>query len=79
MQHFLKSATGAAGTEIVSAQFLEELFFAWTTRKPGLDFGFGRESFTMFAAWLKEIFDFHGSSPLDGLPVTPEGKAVPLF
>jgi hypothetical protein len=28
MQHFLKSAAGAAWTEIIPAQFLEELFFA---------------------------------------------------
>jgi hypothetical protein len=28
MQHFLKSATGAAWTEIIPAQFLEELLFA---------------------------------------------------
>jgi hypothetical protein len=27
MQHFLKFAAGAAWTEIVPAQFLEELFF----------------------------------------------------
>jgi hypothetical protein len=28
MQHFLKSATGAAWAKIIPAQFLEELFFA---------------------------------------------------
>jgi hypothetical protein len=73
----LKSAAGAARTEVIPAQFLEELFFAVDDTEPALYFSFGRESFATLAASFEEKIRCPRQFLLsDGLPVTSEWGAA---
>jgi len=44
MQHFLKAATGAAGTQILAAELLFQQLVAVDHASTSLDPGFGRET-----------------------------------
>jgi hypothetical protein len=48
-QHFLKAASGTAGTEIVAAELLEKLLVSVNDSFTALHACFGRETFATFA------------------------------
>jgi hypothetical protein len=54
MQQFLKAARGAAGAEVVPAQFFRQFLLAMDDAVTALNLGFGWEPLAAFAAWLVE-------------------------
>ena len=54
MQHFLKPTSGAAGAEVVPAQFLRQFFHAMDNAVTTLNVSFGREPLAAFATRLAE-------------------------
>jgi hypothetical protein len=53
MQHFLKTPPGAAGAEVVAAEFLEQLFVAVDDPLAAFDARLGRVALAAFAAHFK--------------------------
>jgi hypothetical protein len=54
MQHFLKSSTRTTRAKIIPAELLAELFISVYDPEASFHFGFRRETFASFAAWLVE-------------------------
>jgi len=54
MQQFLKPAVGAAGTEVVAAELLEEFLVTVDHAVAAADMGFGRESPLPFTCRLEK-------------------------
>jgi len=54
MQHFLKPATGTAGTEIIAPQFLIQFLVTVNNAHPTLDHRFRRETPATLAGFLVE-------------------------
>jgi hypothetical protein len=75
MQHFLKSAAGAAWTEIIPAQFLEELLLVMDEPETRALLSDGNPLRRLLLGSKKNSFS-KAVLLSDGLPVTPEGEAV---
>jgi hypothetical protein len=52
-QHFLKASSRIAGTQIVAAKFLQQLFVVVYDSVTAFDAGFGGESFAALATALE--------------------------
>jgi len=57
--------------------FSKNSFSLWTTRKPALYVGLGREPFATLAAWFEEKFAVHGNISFQmDCPSHPKGKPL---
>jgi len=53
-QHFLKASRGAAGTQVIAAEFFKQFFLAMHDSRAAFDLRFRRETFTTLAGALEK-------------------------